>query len=579
MAETALTIADLRHPDYLKSSLQWTEWRETFQGGEDYLHRYLQKFSERESDADFATRKSYTPIPTFAKAAILDIRNSIFQRLEDVSRHGGSTAYKAACSGEGSGVDREGSSMTSFIGIDVLTELLVMGRCGIYVDAPAIAPTTLAVKAQAPYLYYYRVEDILSWELDEYAEDGTFKAILLKDYAISYNSNFNGIKLPSGREDRYRLVWKDESGVIRCRFYNKNKKVIFGPTADKLTGDIILQGMTVVPFTMPNIGESLLTDVSSYQKALLNLVSGDVNWALKSNVPFLTIQEELRSTGSHLKKTADDATPGSQPGKNQREKVGTTGRYYDKGMDRPDFIAPPTAPLEASMKLQEKLEDDIRKLINLAVANKVGSRTESAEAKKLSSQGLEAGLSYIGTVLQQAEKAIARFWGMYENTKKPIIATVSYPERYILKEDKDRLAEAGGLLELVDRLPGQKIKKAVAKIVVNLLFSGKMTTDELTSIMKEIDNAGYTTSAISDVIQAHSEGLVGDDLASEALGYPKGEVEKARKDKAERAALTLLAQVNPDAPGGAKNPAARGVPDLDTDSKSGVKEKEESKNG
>ena len=582
-----LVIPDIRHPDYLRESTLWSEWRDTFQGGEDYLQRYLQKFSSRETNPDFNTRKLYTPIPTFAKAAILDIRNSIFQRLEDVSRANGSSKYNSAVAGEGAGVDREGSSMNSFMGIDVLTELLVMGRCGVFVDAPSKVPSSLAEEAKSPYLYYYRVEDILSWTLDEKANDGTFKAVLLLDHEVSHTKIYDGIELPSGRGKRYRLVWKGEDGVVRCKFFDKEKKVIQYPDS-AVDGSLDL-GISVVPFIMADVGESLLTDVGSYQKALLNLVSGDVNWALKSNVPFLTIQQELRTAGAHLKKTADDATTGAQPSQNQREETGGTGRYYDIGMDRPDYIAPPTAPLEASMKLQEKLEDDIRKLINLAVTNKSGSRTESAEAKKLSSQGLEAGLSYIGTVLQQVEQRIARYWAMYENTQNPTVATVAYPDRYILKTDQERLDEAKALLDLMDRVPGKTIKKTIAKAVVATLLVGKQDVETLTTIMGEIEKAGYTTSAIQDVLQAHKNGLMGDELASEALGIRKGEVEKAKKDRADRAVAILAAQTDPNAPGGVKkppfggskpangapkNPASRGVPELDPDKDSGSKEKE-----
>lgn len=581
MAESKFYVADIRHPEYLYASTMWAEWRETFRGGDRYLQLYLKKFSDSETDTDFATRKAYTPIPTFAKAAILDVRNSIFQRLEDVTRVQGSKRYESAVAGEGSGVDRNGRSMNSFIGIDVLTELLVMGRCGIYVDAPAVVPTTMAVEAQSPYLYYYRVEDILSWTLDENAEDGTFKAVLLQDYAITRQDISAGIDLPAGRELRYRLVWKDDAGQVWCRFYDADREILFQPGSMPVTGDIPLD-IPVVPFIMPDIGEGLMTDISSYQKALLNLVSGDVNWALSSNTPFLTIQQELRSSGAHLKKTAPSAESGGQPSQDQRENVGgAVGRYYDLNTDRPGFIAPPPEPLLASMKLQEKLEDDIRKLINLAIANKVGSRTESAEAKKLSSQGLEAGLSFIGTVLQQAEQAIARMWAFYENSKRPQVAVVKYPNRYILKSDQERLDEAKSLLDIIDRVPGTKAKKTIAMSIVQLLLGGKVNTSVINEIMAEIKAAGYTSSSVQDVLQDHKNGLVGDETASEARGYAKGEVAKAKKDRADRAAATILAQTSPGEP--PKNPASRGVPSLDPDVDSGKKEqakgREEKENG
>jgi hypothetical protein len=573
-------IADLRHPDYRWLNGEWEEWRDTYRGGQDYLELYLTKFSDRETDTEFAARKECTPIPTFAKAAIQDIRNSIFQRLVEVSRIGGTTRYQRAVAGEDAGVDRTGSSMDSFMGIDVLTEILVMGSAGIFVDAPNIEPATMADVTQAPYLYSYRREDILNWVLDDQAEDGTFKAVLLRDYAVeSHLDHELGISMPAGRQTRKRLVWKADDGQVRCRFYDPDNKVIFVPGADPATGNIEL-GIGVVPFIWPNIGDSLLADVASYQKALLNLVSGDVNWALRSNVPFLTIQEDMRTSGSHLREAAESAEPGGQSAKTREEQIGGgKGRYYDLATDRPDYIAPPTAPLEASMKLQEKLEDDIRKLVNLAVTNKAGSRTESAEAKKLSSQGLEAGLSYIGTVLQQAEQAIARYWAMYENVNRPQIAKVTYPSRYILKEDAERLEEAEKMMDIKDRMPGTKAKKTLNKMILEVLLSGRESVSNVNTLMAEVDSADYVTSGSEETLAAQAAGLVDDKTAAEALGYDPNKIEQARKDNAKKLEMVQRAQTSANTDPNADKvdrPAARGLPG-DPDPDSAKKEKEEAK--
>lgn len=572
-AKTSLTLAEFRHPDWIFDATEWAEWRDTFAGGEHYLQRYLHKFSERETAEEFCARKSFTPIPTFAKAAILDIRNSIFQRLEGITRVGGSVSYQKATMGEGLGVDREGSSMNSFIGIDVLTELLVMGRVGIYVDAPNKLTTTLAEVSPTPYLYHYRIEDVLNFKMEDPEQPGQFKAIVLRDHVLDFSTveGAEVMELPIGRRTRRRMVWKDDEGVVRCKLWDEETGDIIPLDGADEDGSVAL-GIPIVPFIMPTIGDSLLKDVTSYQKALLNLASADVNYALKSNTPFLTIQSELRTAGAHLKDTGENATPGGQRAATTQEQIGGAGRYYDRGMDRPGYIAPPTDPLKTSMQLQEKLEDDIRKLINLAVANKVGSRTESAESKKLSSQGLEAGLSYIGMVLQEVERHIAEMWAMYENVRNPNIARVSYPSRYILKDDSDRIQEATALLDLMDRIPGKRVKKQMAKQIVTVLLGGKINTDLLLSIHADIDSAGYTSSDIQTILDAQKAGLVGDQTASEALGFKEGEVAKAKKDRAERAVAILAAQTSPDS--GIVNPASRGVPELDTDPNSGSKERE-----
>jgi len=576
VAQSSFTLAEIRHPDLLYDSTEWSFWRDTFEGGWLYLSRYLYKFSDKEGDDEFAIRQNLSPIPSFAKAAVLDVRNSIFQRLADVSRIGGSSEYQKAVEGEELGVDRKGTSMNSFMGINVLTELLIMGRVGIYVDAPNILPNTLAEGSATPYLYCYRIEDILSFAEEEKEKPGRFKSILVRDQVVEMDRTYAGVALPKGRTSRLRLVWKDEmDGIVRCRMWNEdtNEPII---TPNSSPDGTIELGVPFVPFILPSIGDSLLKDAASYQRALLNLVSSDIDYALKSNRPFLTIQQELRTAGAHLKKTGAGAEPGQQPGRDQSEYIGSgIGRYYDIGTDRPEYIAPPTDTLEASMKLQEKLEDDIRKLINLAVANKIGSRTESAEAKKLSSQGLEAGLSFIGEVLNDAEQRIAHMWALYESTDSPRIATVGYPDRYILKEDKQRIEDANNLVKLMDKMPSVEAKKVTAKEIVMILFGGRESVDTINKILKEIDKAGYTTSDVQAVLQAHKASLVSDNTASEALGYAPGEVEKARKDRVIRATAILAAQTSPGQPGGIKNPASRGVPELDTGKETPAEEQAE----
>ena len=579
---TSLVSASVKHPDYLFTSTDWAEWRETFGGGRDYRLRYLKQWSNRETDPEFNIRRECTPIPTVAKAAILDIRNAIFQRLEDVVRSGGSVSYNHAVEGERGGVNREGSSMNQFIGVDVLTELLVMGRVGVYVDAPNVKPVTLADqigKDLAPYCYCYRIEDILSFTLDHNEVRGTFKAVLLRDHVVSYNSDFAGVELPEGRKARLRLVWKDDvTGKVKVRMWEDDEDKAIIPLVGGDADGAVTLDISVVPFIMPDIGDSLMIDITSYQHALLNLVSGDVNWSLMSSSPFLTIQRDGRSVGAHLKKPGRSNTPepGGQHSQDQEEQIGGKGRYYDTGMERPDYIAPPTEPLLASMKLQEKLEDDIRKLVNLAVTNKAGSRTESAEAKKLSSQGLEAGLSYIGLVLENAEKRIAEYWGMYESHEG---TAVSYPERYILKQDIDRIEEAQAMADLMDRLPSVSARKSIAQQIITTLIGGKENSESVSKMISEVESAGYTTAAAQDVIKIHSAGLVSDETASESLGYKKGEVEQARKDKAERAVITLLAQT--EVAGGSGQAAigagARGAPDIDPNEDSATQEKAKTK--
>lgn len=575
MKNTGFKISTLRHPRYLSDSLDWEKWRDAFEGGEFYRDHYLVKFEDRETDADFRQRRDLTPIPSFAKSALLDVRNNIYQRLVSVTRVGGSKAFQDAVAGYNGGVDGEGSTMDSFIGDDILTELLLMGKVGVYIDALPPEGPTLADASYPPFLTCYRIEDILSYTKAPRGKGGEFSSVLLRDHNVTVTTELgHGVSLPSGVEQRLRLVWKDDNGFVWFRMYTSEGEVIM--REDSGPDGAVLTNLKRVPFVLMDIGDSLMKDVASYQKALLNLSSSDVFYAIKSNSPFLTIQRDQFASGDHLK-GPESAAGGAG---DRAESVGAgKGRYYGVNLERPGFISPPTDPLEASMKLQDKLEGNIRSLINLAVQGKAGSRTESGEAKKVGQGGLEAGLSFIGMALANGEKLIADVWAEYEDVENPKPATIKYPDRYVLKSDIERLEEASETLKLVERLPTQELKRVASKMIVDTLLSGRLSQSEVDRIYAKIDSNDYILSDPQVTLQAHKAGLVDDLTASEALGYDASKVvPKAKKDRAERIAATLKAQTPRDQQGQAPNFAARGAPELDTNPNSGADERADTSN-
>lgn len=547
----AMSLITSRHPLYLSGAEEWTRWRLTYEAGEEFLRKYLKQFSQREGALDFALRMDVTPIPGFASSAINDIRNSIFQRMVNISRSGGSPAYREAINGLNGGVDRRGSTMNAFLGQTVLTDLLVMGLAGIYVDNTRLERNDLySASAARPYVYFYRREDILTWKCMSPDQPSEFRSVLLRDTCEELDVDTS---LPIGQFQRYRLLFVDEAtGDVKCRFMDDAGEVLEEHT---------LEGMKRIPFVLLDIGDSLIKPVCRHQIALLNLVSSDVWYALKANFPFYTEQRDLRAVGSHLKQAATDgtATAGGQASASGDIEVGPVhGRAYGQGVDRPGFIHPSPEPLQASMDLQTKLEGDIRRLVNLAVTS-MGSR-QSAESKDLDNRGLEAGLSWIGLVLESGERLIAEFWASYEatNPKQRQVATIKYPDRYSLKSDKDRIDEAESLGELMYKVPGRTVKRELGKLITRSLLEGQVPVKTIDQINKEIDTSDYLTSDPKTIEMAKEQGLVGDKTASIALGFSDTEFEIARKDHEARIKRITEAQ-------GGDNPAARGNPDMSGD--------------
>jgi hypothetical protein len=564
--EVKKTIIDSRYPLWQVMVQDWTLWRDTFNGGRYYRDTYLERFATREDDAEYATRKALTPIPTFAKSALLDVRNAIFQRLRDVTRKDGSSTYQQAVAGLNGGVDGRGSSMDSFLGgKNVLTELLLMGKVGIFVDSTPIPPGARQIDAvdAKPYLYAYPVEDVINFTASEPEELSEFQSVLLRDTAMTYDQ---ATGLPEATTRRYRYMYINENRTVSVQFYDVDGNQI-SRDGTKGGGPIVLE-LTRIPFVLLDIGDGLLKDVCSHQVALLNLGSSDVYVVAKTYFPFFTRQVTGRDSINYLKPAdleGGTATSGGQ-GAGQRElRIGAQqGITYGKDLDRPDFVAPPAEPLTASMLLQRNLKDDIRTLVNLAVTSL--SERVPANSRQFGDEGLNAGLSYIGLVLEGGERLIASYWAAYEErvAEHRKIPTIKYPDQYSLKTDADRIEEATKLTTLITKVPSPKARREIAKWTVQALLGGKVTVEVLEAIGREIDTAPYTTSDPDTIHNAVADGLCGDKTASLAMGFNKEEYLEAQRDHAERAARIVLAQ---------RDVGARGAKDLSAMPNAGTLEK------
>ena len=520
------------HPEFFSLSEDWVKFRFIMEGGDAFIEEYLVKFSDRETTLDFDTRKNITPVPGFAAAALIDIKNAIFQRMSDIARVGGSDVFHSVMLGGQGGVDLQESTINHFIGKDVLPELLFMGKVGIYVDMPMLPErqTKLDAKQVHPYYYTYKAEQIKNWVFEQPSDGVEFSKLLLEEVLLSYDNEFG---LPKEEEKRFRLLTK-EDGVVLVRFYNSDSEQI--DLYGEQTNEAIELKIKHIPFVLFEINRSLLQDIANHQIALLNMESSDVNYSLKANYPFYTEQYSGRFSSTHLQGSEDAE---DHEGGSEIEVGSVQGRRYVKGMDRPGFIHPSSEPLKASMEKQKNLKDDIRALVNLALSA-IRPKFASAESKVMDERGLEAGLSFLGLVLEQGERQLAKLFSEYERDSE--ITTIHYPERYNLKTDAQRLSEAGALGDQMAVVPSKTYQKAIAKEIVTILLDAKVSNDDLIKIMREIDEASFL-SGNADGIHADLErGILSLETAAKARGYDPSEVMKAAKDHAERIARIKEAQ-------------------------------------
>lgn len=563
-----LRLVDLRHPDFTIHLDEWQLWRDTYDAGRQFIEKYLKTFSDREDITDFAKRKEMTYCPAFAASAIDDVKNSIYQRMTDITRAEGPKSYQDALTGYGGGVDLVGSSMNYFIGQKILPELLTMHKVGVYVDMPPILPgaTEMAVRALniRPYTYIYKAEEICAWQYDESASMTEYSAILLLE---TYNRLHPKFGFPYETAQRYRYMYINEEGFVVCQYFDLENNPIdeYGRSQSEPT----ILSIRKIPFVCFQLPYSLLKDVARYQVALLNVESSDINYILRANFPFYTEQQDFRANSPHLK-GGDPNLPG-EAGRTQATReidVGAaSGRAYGPGMNPPAFIHPSPDPLKASMEKQDRLKQDIRLLINLALTNMTPTKQQSVESKAMDNQGLESGLSFIGLELEKGERQIAEYWAMYESTKP---ATVNYPTKYSLKSDNERREESKQIIATIPQVPSLTFQKEMAKALVVNEIGHKVSRETLQKMFGEIDKAPFISVDPITLQQDVQLGFLSKEYASKGRMYPDDNVTKADKEHAERLATIAESQAQAAATKVAASGAARGVPDTSADPKADV---------
>jgi hypothetical protein len=206
----------------------------------------------------------------------------------------------------------------------------------------------------------------------------------------------------------------------------------------------------------------------------------------------------------------------------------------------------------ASMKKQATMAEEIRTLVDLALSS-LGARYASAKSKQTDQLGLEAGLSYIGLILENGEREIAQIWALYEGSNP---AKVTYPTNYSLRTDEDRRQEAKEYADLQGNVTSETYQKFIQMRIATIMMVPRADADDMNKVETEISQAPGLTSD-PEILKSDAEaGFVTQDTASKLRGYPEGEAEKAKQEHAERAARIAAAQ---------QRAGARGVSDLDTD--------------
>jgi len=549
-----MNITSFRHPFYTNDDRAL--WRLVHNGGHEFVRQKLVQFSKREESPEFNERRNMTYNPGHAANAVGEVADSIYGRMPDINRTGGSPSYKLAITGKEGGVDLEGSSMNYFIGKKVLPEMLAMKRVGVFTDMPKVNGQTLMdVQNQKirPYLYLYQDEEILNWVYDFSQNNRIFAKLMLREDYNTYDELYG---LPTGVQTRFRYLWL-ENGKCFCRFFDaEDNQINLKGVREEITYDL---GINRIPFTLFQIPQSLYVNTAQMQVTLMNMESTDINYILRANFPLYVEKGDPRPFSSQMKPEGE-----TSEGKKKVDTGVAQGRQYYGDME-PNFIHPSAEPLKASMAKQEEVKKDIRILTRLTLSTMFPEKTASSTSKKIDNQSLEAGLASIGMELQRGEQEMAEFWSLYEKTTA---ADVQYPTAYELKSDEERREEADFFEKKIPTIPSKTYQQETAKALAKAVHGHRVPALTMQKIYKEIDAAPFLV-VDPVVIQKDTElGILDRGNAGKARLYPEDAVDKANEELAARQKMIAASQ------------AVRGAPDTQIDpARQGKDEKAKTRDG
>lgn len=557
------------HPFYLRCFDDWILWRLAYLSGRTFIETYTRMYSIRENPLNFAERKEFTYCPAYAKTLIEDIRAMIISQFSSIRREPGTSSFDKMLTGQDGGVDLWGSSMDYFMADKVLTELLVMGRVGVFVDMPTIeeAGTIYGQSQYRPYLYTVPVENIRNWK-----HIYTPKGYKLQKLVINVGvEQYNDTAFPTSVEVVEKTFEVTPKGVT-CHTYCGEE------LRNKVTANL-----DEIPFVIFSLSQSLMTDIARYQVALLNMASSDVHAIIKNNFPIYTEQYDANSELAGLLRPANQQKDFDEEGSagtaaraevasNEVALGATDGRRYPKGLERPQFISPSSEPLKISHAKQDQLKREMKELVRLTVTNL--RPTDSVNSALETKRGtFSDGILTITKILQNGEQQIANLWSKFEHATPTI---VNYPSKFQELDDLQRQETAKNLFEKMESLPSLTYQKEIAKQAAQVLLQGTINSEKMDSILDEIEQAKGFCADSKVLVEIVKEGICSHELAAEIRCFPPEDLKKAQAEHLDRVVAIAEAQGQNDPAN--KAPAARGVNDLDADPNSGKKEKDNAEN-
>jgi hypothetical protein len=209
-------------------------------------------------------------------------------------------------------------------------------------------------------------------------------------------------------------------------------------------------------------------------------------------------------------------------------------------MNAPQFISPPADPIRASMEKQAQLETRAKEILKASMSS---MSLASAESIQLLGQGMESGLFIIGTVLKLGEDMFAELFHEYMNRAENDV-TISYPKKYELRTESDRLAKVKEIKDIAKTLGSNTAKRYLEIEAINTLLDGRAPYDQLQAMREEVMATEFCIYEPDTVTTLVESGIISHALASKSLGAPEIDAATAEEEHIRRITAVKISQTS-----------------------------------
>ena len=482
-----------RQKDFAVMLADWEFYERTYDGGDEYVSKYL-IMHEREN-ADAYNRRLKESCAVNLCAPVIDLYNFYLYRTEPVRDYaflGENKLFKAFLNDADFGSNRYQDVIKA-----ISERGSIYGVFGIIVDKPSMEAASMAGEIENnihPYICTYKPENIFSIEYD---------------------------RMYGGKPRLVRVVLEEDGGVFRewtptdVNVWAKESK-----HAEYKVVQTTKNNLGYIPFILhtnrmslsPLSSASDIADLAGIQRSIFNNDSKMLEAMGRSAFPMLEIPDASLPLPS---------SPGSQAdgGVQMQEIIVGAGNALIRNTGDSvghKYVEPTMTGTDKYLSIRNSLLNDFNSISRTSHASATSTNTQSGVALEIEFQQLNALLSMKASCMERTETRILSMVADWIGSE--FAGSVKYDDSFSIRDLSRDLDSAIKSLSLIE---SKTYKSEIAKQISRRLLSANTDESIIVTIESELDKAAVELPQ-PPIVENKPNGLVGDLMGNPETNNAEG---------------------------------------------------------